>query len=566
MALPPNIVWRDHVRYTGDGLPNEPVGKPAPIGDETSGIHNPKKPEIRDWGYGIQVQADRAEAAADLLEQVTDAIDAISGPADARKRFVVNATGTGYTLAPRAKHLSVAYSQSNFANRGESATWILPPPPNLFVWNGGNWSGDITPPLGNAFVPASTRDPQIPLAYAAELARENPETDFYVIIIARGGTGIRALSGIRYRFRTATTGAPASGDVRFNGSNSVIAYNETDLTNYIRFLGDTDLGTSAFYDARIQTTAGGTSWANFSVNSPFVDAGTYRTQNIAFTGSANWPPADGTDVTIFPTAPRMRDVFNAIIPAAMTAMGLTGTARKIDKLLIWPTEGDTNYYGAYAGSDFDFILAFLAAYLRPDTQILMTLPWPYATGISATRAQWWHAIRAIAARDTDMRTLIALDKTGADNWTDTNKVHVAEASMEMLGAFMRKSERTGGTVNPIADNGAYTPAITGVANTSTITPSEAMWFRVGAIVTVSGIVSILPVANATTTVVRIPLPIPSDLFGHFLAGQAVAGNVANNCGQIQGDPATDTATLQYTAAGVNAASMAYTFSYRIREA
>lgn len=40
-------VWRDYVRYTGDGEPNEPVGKPLPVGDPASAVHNPKKAEIR---------------------------------------------------------------------------------------------------------------------------------------------------------------------------------------------------------------------------------------------------------------------------------------------------------------------------------------------------------------------------------------------------------------------------------------------------------------------------------------------------------------------------------------
>lgn len=562
-----NEVFREFVRFTGDGLPNEPgPGHGLPFGDPRTGVHNPGKSDLRDWAVGVDESADRAEAAAEVLEQVSDAIDTISGPADARKRFVVNAAGNGYTLAPRSKQFLLAYSQSNFANRYDGGTWDIAPPPNLLVWNGGNWNGDITPPLGNAFVQATTREPQVPLAYAAELARENPETDFYVVIIARGGTGIRSLAGIRYRFRTATTGNPASGDLRFNAGNSAIAYNETDLEGYTRFLGTTDLGTSTFYSARIQTTlGGGTSWATFNVNSAFVDAGSHRTQNIALTGSANWPPADGADVTVFPTGPMMRDVFSAIIPAAMTAAGLTGDLRKIDRLLIWPTEADVNYRVAYEGSDFGFILSFLAAYLTPATSILMTLPWPYSTGIEGVRSEWWNAIRRIAGKNPDQRTLVALDQTGAENWTDTNEVHVTDTSIEMLGKFMRRAEQTGGTDTTIATSGAYIPAMVGVANAGTITPSEAMWHRVGNVISVSGIVTILPVANGTVTEVGIPLPIPSEVFTHFVVGQAAARNFADHSAQIQGDPANGRATMQFTSRGVTAGNWAYSFSYRLRD-
>ena len=39
---------RDHVRYTGDGLPNEPVNAPLPIGDPSSGVYHPTKRDIRE--------------------------------------------------------------------------------------------------------------------------------------------------------------------------------------------------------------------------------------------------------------------------------------------------------------------------------------------------------------------------------------------------------------------------------------------------------------------------------------------------------------------------------------
>lgn len=39
---------RDHVRFTGDGLPNAPVAAPLPVGSPRSGEHNPSKKELRD--------------------------------------------------------------------------------------------------------------------------------------------------------------------------------------------------------------------------------------------------------------------------------------------------------------------------------------------------------------------------------------------------------------------------------------------------------------------------------------------------------------------------------------
>lgn len=48
-------IFRDFVRFTGDGLPEAPVGHPLPVGDPRSGVHNPSKKDIRDWSNGLEV-------------------------------------------------------------------------------------------------------------------------------------------------------------------------------------------------------------------------------------------------------------------------------------------------------------------------------------------------------------------------------------------------------------------------------------------------------------------------------------------------------------------------------
>lgn len=56
-------VFRDFVRFTGDGLPNEPVGKPLPIGDPSSGVHHPQKKDIREAITPVFAAAELAQAA-----------------------------------------------------------------------------------------------------------------------------------------------------------------------------------------------------------------------------------------------------------------------------------------------------------------------------------------------------------------------------------------------------------------------------------------------------------------------------------------------------------------------
>lgn len=65
-----NTAMRDFQRYTGDGLPGEPVGRPLPQGDPASGQYNPTKKQVRD---AFKVLADIADG---LLEPTAEAIEA----------------------------------------------------------------------------------------------------------------------------------------------------------------------------------------------------------------------------------------------------------------------------------------------------------------------------------------------------------------------------------------------------------------------------------------------------------------------------------------------------------
>lgn len=91
MAKTANEVFRDFVRFAGDGMPNEPAGHPLPIGDPSSGVHNLIKGDIRDWAQGIEdgvgnnpaaeaaaqaaAAAASASAAAAAASAVTVAVD-----------------------------------------------------------------------------------------------------------------------------------------------------------------------------------------------------------------------------------------------------------------------------------------------------------------------------------------------------------------------------------------------------------------------------------------------------------------------------------------------------------
>lgn len=93
-----NRELREFRRYTGDGLPGEPISAPLPVGDPQSGVHSPKKAGLRSallaplvgWteqADRAQDEADRAQAQAERAEDEADraagyASDALTGGMD----------------------------------------------------------------------------------------------------------------------------------------------------------------------------------------------------------------------------------------------------------------------------------------------------------------------------------------------------------------------------------------------------------------------------------------------------------------------------------------------------
>ena len=86
---------RDFTRYTGDGLPNAPVGAPLPAGDPQSGIHNISKADLRN----ILIAILQAQGDPDALD---DIISGLNGKADL--------ANSGKVFASRAAAVSAGQS------------------------------------------------------------------------------------------------------------------------------------------------------------------------------------------------------------------------------------------------------------------------------------------------------------------------------------------------------------------------------------------------------------------------------------------------------------------------
>lgn len=63
-------LFRDFVRYTGDGLPGEPANAPLPVGDPGSGGYNPTKKDMRDVFREAFAAFSAAQASASGLQNV----------------------------------------------------------------------------------------------------------------------------------------------------------------------------------------------------------------------------------------------------------------------------------------------------------------------------------------------------------------------------------------------------------------------------------------------------------------------------------------------------------------
>ncbi|WP_145399625.1 hypothetical protein [Paracoccus sulfuroxidans] len=142
-----NEVFRDFVRYTGDGLPGQPVGHPLPVGDPRSGTHHPSKGDIREALGGIW---GAAQAATDAVEAALDAVADIYGATfyAASLPELLAHTGTGYptgtVFATRAEKFSyqVVSSDPDLATAGGVMLRVLPSADGLILLAA--WGVDTT--------------------------------------------------------------------------------------------------------------------------------------------------------------------------------------------------------------------------------------------------------------------------------------------------------------------------------------------------------------------------------------------------------------------------------------
>lgn len=101
-----NRELREFRRYTGDGLPGEPVNAPLPVGDPQSGVHNPKKVNLRKAMLApVEAAAQSASDAQDAADRAGEARDEAG---DAAERAETAAAGVEFPVSYGAAQILTA--------------------------------------------------------------------------------------------------------------------------------------------------------------------------------------------------------------------------------------------------------------------------------------------------------------------------------------------------------------------------------------------------------------------------------------------------------------------------
>lgn len=123
------------------------------------------------------------------------------------------------------------------------------------------------------------------------------------------------------------------------------------------------------------------------------------------------------------------------------------------------------------------------------------------------------------------------------------------------------------------DSGVYTPTVTGVANVDSTGAFESQWQRIGDIVQVTGRISVDATAAATATIVRISLPVASNLANtdHLNGLSSVCLDTSGatpiteptTAGIIFADTTNNEAILYFTPASNASRQITFAFGYEV---
>ena len=153
---------------------------------------------------------------------------------------------------------------------------------------------------------------------------------------------------------------------------------------------------------------------------------------------------------------------------------------------------------------------------------------------------------------------------GTSGLTTPGVVNTAGETIATTLSVTSASTLTGGITVPTTSlgnvcGGTYTPTLTDGGNTSVRTARLTNWFRVGNVVTVSGVASITTTATGATDL-RISLPVASTLTTYQLNGMTQAAGY-NTVGFVTS--ATTVARALYNSPATSSVDIIFEFTYLV---
>lgn len=170
-----------------------------------------------------------------------------------------------------------------------------------------------------------------------------------------------------------------------------------------------------------------------------------------------------------------------------------------------------------------------------------------------------HLARALVVHVASAADLDAVVDT-LDDLTDVDTSGVADG--EVLTYDSGTNTWVAAAALPTLDSGTYTPTATGVANVDSITVNPCTYSRVGDIVTVAGFFSVNHTTSGLATVMRLSLPIASNLANQYdLGGSCGAEDQLG--GMVEGDETNDEALFRWRAPTSASRFVGFVFQYPV---
>ena len=115
-----------------------------------------------------------------------------------------------------------------------------------------------------------------------------------------------------------------------------------------------------------------------------------------------------------------------------------------------------------------------------------------------------------------------------------------------------------------ADNGTWTPTLTGVTNIGSSSANAGFWSRIGDVVTFSVVINVTPTASGpTASQIDLSLPIASNFATAVQAAGTGVEGLNSQVGRIASDATNDRLTMNFSAVSTAARNWSITGQYRV---